>query len=179
MLPQRVPSVSKGSRVRSAAAGRRPVVVKATLVGPDPKLVNGTAAAALKLSNSSSVAKKLTGRDVEESAMRKCIELHMQYPNGMPNSRVAWTGGVLDKSYERCGEVTSEYAKTFYLGTQLMTPEQARAIWAIYVWCRRTDELVDGPNASKITPQVSLLPGFGCRPAPWHEMGMLPVPLAP
>lgn len=36
----------------------------------------------------------------------------------------------------RCGEVTSEYAKTFFLGTQLMTPEQAKAIWAIYVWCR-------------------------------------------
>ena len=55
----------------------------------------------------------------------------------------------------RCGRVTSEYAKTFYLGTQLMTSEQARAIWAIYVWCRRTDELVDGPNASRITPAVS------------------------
>ena len=26
---------------------------------------------------------------------------------------------------------------------------------AIYVWCRRTDELVDGPNASRITPAVS------------------------
>lgn len=26
---------------------------------------------------------------------------------------------------------------------------------AIYVWCRRTDELVDGPNASRITPSVS------------------------
>ena len=51
--------------------------------------------------------------------------------------------------------MTSEYAKTFYLGTQLMTPEKARAIWAIYVWCRRTDELVDGPNASRITPAVS------------------------
>lgn len=36
----------------------------------------------------------------------------------------------------RCGDVTSEYAKTFFLGTQLMTPEQAKAIWAIYVWCR-------------------------------------------
>lgn len=36
----------------------------------------------------------------------------------------------------RCGEVTSEYAKTFFLGTQLMTAEQAKAIWAIYVWCR-------------------------------------------
>ena len=50
--------------------------------------------------------------------------------------------------------MTSEYAKTFYLGTKLMTPEKARAVWAIYVWCRRTDELVDGPNASRITPEV-------------------------
>lgn len=36
-----------------------------------------------------------------------------------------------------------------------MTPEKARAIWAIYVWCRRTDELVDGPNASRMNPLVS------------------------
>ena len=35
-----------------------------------------------------------------------------------------------------------------------MTPEKQRAIWAIYVWCRRTDELVDGPNASHITPEA-------------------------
>ena len=33
-----------------------------------------------------------------------------------------------------------------------MTPDKARAIWAIYVWCRRTDELVDGPNAPRMTP---------------------------
>ncbi len=33
-----------------------------------------------------------------------------------------------------------------------MTPSKARAIWAIYVWCRRTDELVDGPNAPRMTP---------------------------
>ena len=61
---------------------------------------------------------------------------------------------MLDEAYERCAEVTSEYAKTFYLGTQLMTPEQAKAIWAIYVWCRRTDELVDGPHANQITPEA-------------------------
>ena len=54
--------------------------------------------------------------------------------------------------------MTSEYAKTFYLGTKLMTPEKARAVWAIYVWCRRTDELVDGPNASRITPEVRRRP---------------------
>ncbi|XP_078428718.1 phytoene synthase 2, chloroplastic-like [Wolffia australiana] len=60
--------------------------------------------------------------------------------------------GVLEEAYERCGEVCAEYAKTFYLGTLLMTPERRKAVWAIYVWCRRTDELVDGPNASHITP---------------------------
>ena len=119
------------------------------------------------------------------------------------------------EAYDSCARITAEYAKTFYLGTRLMTPEKARAIWcasqlvltslysvqafpfhqlgnphsarnraalghilsaleildctapsvvalrhhhlpcrAIYVWCRRTDELVDGPNASRITPAV-------------------------
>ncbi|OAY80985.1 phytoene synthase 2, chloroplastic-like [Ananas comosus] len=59
---------------------------------------------------------------------------------------------LLSEAYDRCGEVCAEYAKTFYLGTKLMTPERQRAVWAIYVWCRRTDELVDGPNATHITP---------------------------
>ncbi|KAL3845060.1 hypothetical protein ACJIZ3_002463 [Penstemon smallii] len=70
------------------------------------------------------------------------------------NPDIALPGSVslLSEAYERCREVCAEYAKTFYLGTLLMTPERRRAIWAIYVWCRRTDELVDGPNASHITP---------------------------
>ncbi|KAL5177842.1 Phytoene synthase, chloroplastic [Glycine soja] len=63
-------------------------------------------------------------------------------------------GDLLSDAYDRCGEVCAEYAKTFYLGTQLMTQERRKAIWAIYVWCRRTDELVDGPNASHITPKA-------------------------
>lgn len=61
---------------------------------------------------------------------------------------------LLNEAYDRCGEVCAEYAKTFYLGTLLMTPARRRAIWAIYVWCRRTDELVDGPNASHMTPEA-------------------------
>ena len=53
---------------------------------------------------------------------------------------------ILQKAYVESGEVTSAFAKTFYMGTQLM-PEKAReAIWAIYVWCRRTDEIVDAPR---------------------------------
>ena len=35
-----------------------------------------------------------------------------------------------------------------------MPEEKRRAIWAIYVWCRRTDELVDGPLAELTTPET-------------------------
>ena len=61
---------------------------------------------------------------------------------------VAETGLIpLDEAYERCRLETEEWAKTFYLGTMLMPPEKRRAIWAIYVWCRRTDEIMDSPEA--------------------------------
>nr|CAD5979168.1 Phytoene synthase [Planktothrix pseudagardhii] len=60
----------------------------------------------------------------------------------------------LEDSYELCRQVTAEYAKTFYLGTQLMPEAKRRAIWAIYVWCRRTDELVDGPMAATTTEET-------------------------
>jgi phytoene synthase len=60
----------------------------------------------------------------------------------------------LDKSYEYCRQITAKYSKTFYLGTLLMPREKRNAIWAIYVWCRRTDELVDGPQAKFTTPET-------------------------
>ncbi|MFM8605418.1 MAG: phytoene synthase [Cyanobium sp.] len=53
----------------------------------------------------------------------------------------------LDQAFEDCRRETAEWAKTFYLGTLLMPPAKRRAIWAIYVWCRRTDELMDSPEA--------------------------------
>ena len=53
---------------------------------------------------------------------------------------------LLDEAYEESGVVTEAFAKTFYLGTKLMPPAAQRAIWAIYVWCRRTDEIVDAPR---------------------------------
>eukprot|EP00339_Tiarina_fusa_P015733 CAMPEP_0117046528 /NCGR_PEP_ID=MMETSP0472-20121206/32169_1 /TAXON_ID=693140 ORGANISM="Tiarina fusus, Strain LIS" /NCGR_SAMPLE_ID=MMETSP0472 /ASSEMBLY_ACC=CAM_ASM_000603 /LENGTH=211 /DNA_ID=CAMNT_0004758909 /DNA_START=234 /DNA_END=866 /DNA_ORIENTATION=+ len=54
---------------------------------------------------------------------------------------IAAMNSILRKAYVESGEVTSAFAKTFYMGTQLL-PEAAReAIWAIYVWCRRTDEI--------------------------------------
>ena len=53
----------------------------------------------------------------------------------------------LDTAFEACRRETTEWAKTFYLGTLLLPPAKRRAIWAIYVWCRRTDELMDSEEA--------------------------------
>ena len=55
----------------------------------------------------------------------------------------------LEDAYEICRKETQQWAKTFYLGTLLLPYEKRRAIWAIYVWCRRTDELMDSPEALK------------------------------
>ncbi|HEY9847133.1 MAG TPA: phytoene synthase [Candidatus Caenarcaniphilales bacterium] len=60
----------------------------------------------------------------------------------------------LENAYELCRQITAKYSKTFYLGTRLMPPVKRRAVWAIYVWCRRTDELVDGFQAELTTPET-------------------------
>lgn len=60
----------------------------------------------------------------------------------------------VEDAYEICRQITAKYSKTFYLGTLLMSQQKRRAIWAIYVWCRRTDELVDGPAAAITTPET-------------------------
>jgi len=54
----------------------------------------------------------------------------------------------LDQAYEICRKETQEWAKTFYLGTLLLPLAKRKAIWAIYVWCRRTDEIMDSVEAS-------------------------------
>jgi phytoene synthase len=58
------------------------------------------------------------------------------------------------EAYEFCRQITAKYSKTFYLGTLLMPRAKRQAIWAIYVWCRRTDELVDGPQSCFTTPET-------------------------
>jgi len=72
----------------------------------------------------------------------------------LPDSPGARPLASLEDAYELCRQITAKYSKTFYLGTLLMPEEKRRAIWAIYVWCRRTDELVDGPRAGSTTPET-------------------------
>lgn len=60
----------------------------------------------------------------------------------------------ISDSYELCRQITAKYAKTFYLGTLLLPQSKRKAIWAVYAWCRRTDELVDGVEANLTTPET-------------------------
>ncbi|KAH7533699.1 hypothetical protein FEM48_Zijuj04G0159200 [Ziziphus jujuba var. spinosa] len=74
---------------------------------------------------------------------------------------------LLNEAYDRCGEVCAEHiahdtrTKKSYLGhiwsnESLQCPliSDLPVIFLSVVWCRRTDELVDGPNASHITPKA-------------------------
>ena len=54
---------------------------------------------------------------------------------------------ALDLAYRRCEYVTQLFSKTFYVGSSLMPVEARKHVWAIYAWCRRTDDLVDSPRA--------------------------------
>ncbi|MGK7928024.1 MAG: 15-cis-phytoene synthase CrtB [Spirulina sp.] len=76
----------------------------------------------------------------------------LQLPKPEQKTRSALAS--LAESYEYCRQVTATYSKTFYLGTLLMPVPKRQAIWAIYEWCRRTDELVDGPKARFTTPET-------------------------
>ena len=72
--------------------------------------------------------------------------------------------GGLEEAFESCRRETARWAKTFYLGTLLLPAAKRRAIWAIYVWCRRTDELMDSLEARDI-PDHELL----ARLDAWEE----------
>jgi 15-cis-phytoene synthase len=60
----------------------------------------------------------------------------------------------LSESYECCRKITADYSKTFYLASLLIPKEKRPAIWAIYAWCRHTDELVDGMKSCSTTPET-------------------------
>lgn len=54
---------------------------------------------------------------------------------------------AINLAYKRCEYVTELFSKTFYMGTSLMEKDAQKHVWAIYAWCRRTDDIVDSPRA--------------------------------
>jgi phytoene synthase len=97
------------------------------------------------------------GVSVADLHVQEVVEKQSQTTNFdtlCSNFKPRFEPSFLKDAYEMCRNICAEYAKTFYLGTLLMTEERQKAIWAIYVWCRRTDELVDGPNADYMSSAV-------------------------
>lgn len=73
---------------------------------------------------------------------------HHHQPTTFSPSEIDRYQTILRQAYRESGEVTGAFAKTFYMGTMLLGEQSREAIWAVYVWCRRTDEIVDAPRDS-------------------------------
>ncbi|XP_062204402.1 phytoene synthase 2, chloroplastic-like [Phragmites australis] len=127
--------------------GRAPRLLPPTRAGASLTRPRAAAAPAVRTASEEAVYEVVLRQAAKKGTAPR---LRPRWSEDEEERLLGWS--LLGDAYDRCGEVCSEYAKTFYLGTQLMTPERRKAVWAIYVWCRRTDELVDGPNASYITP---------------------------
>ena len=57
-----------------------------------------------------------------------------------------------DQAYRFCRNVTRCRARNFYYGLKLTPQPQRSALYAVYAWMRRADDLVD--NAPKITDNL-------------------------
>lgn len=75
----------------------------------------------------------------------------LQLPDSPPRMKTLVS---VDESYKLCRQLIAKYSATFYLSTLLLSKEKRPAVWAIYAWCRRTDELVDGPASTLTTPET-------------------------
>jgi 15-cis-phytoene synthase len=51
--------------------------------------------------------------------------------------------GELKIAYKKCREIIKNGSKTFFLGASFLPYEKRRSIWAVYSFCRYTDDLVD------------------------------------
>ncbi len=48
-----------------------------------------------------------------------------------------------DSPYRHCRQITRDNSRTFYMASSLLPREQRQAIWALYAFCRVSDDLVD------------------------------------
>ncbi|MFG6149107.1 phytoene/squalene synthase family protein [Halobacillus sp. B23F22_1] len=100
----------------------------------------------------------------------------------------------VNTAYDYCKRVIDQHSKTFSKAFSLLPKDQKRAVWAIYTFCRRVDDIVDeGKNPETELTQFaeefnlfldgnlqSSHPGwialedvfikFSIDPAPFHEM---------
>jgi len=57
---------------------------------------------------------------------------------------------MLRQSYDRCREITREAGTSFAAGMRLFPPDRRDAVYALYAFFRRTDDLVDDPAPDEV-----------------------------
>src|SRR5699024_9646010 len=55
----------------------------------------------------------------------------------------------LEKAYRYCEEIIKEHSKSFYYAFSRLPKEQAKAVYAIYAFCRSADDSVDEVPSTK------------------------------
>ncbi|MDX5476693.1 MAG: phytoene/squalene synthase family protein, partial [Bacillaceae bacterium] len=56
------------------------------------------------------------------------------------------------EAYQHCESIIKEHSKTFYKAFMLLPQEKKNAVWAVYAFCRKVDDIVD----EGLNPQVEL-----------------------
>ncbi|OJW06571.1 MAG: hypothetical protein BGO39_00605 [Chloroflexi bacterium 54-19] len=49
----------------------------------------------------------------------------------------------MEAAFRYCQRVTRRGSRSFYLGSRLLPPDKRRAVWALYTFCRSSDDMVD------------------------------------
>ncbi|WP_270182092.1 phytoene/squalene synthase family protein [Alkalihalobacillus sp. CinArs1] len=50
---------------------------------------------------------------------------------------------MLEQSYKHCESIIKHHSKTFYKAFSLLPSNKKKAVWAVYSFCRRVDDIVD------------------------------------
>lgn len=59
---------------------------------------------------------------------------------------------TIKQDFQECKAVLQKGSKTFFFSSKILPKEKKKAFWAVYAFCRKTDDIVDegyGDHASK------------------------------
>lgn len=72
---------------------------------------------------------------------------------------------LLERAYAQCATLTAAHSHTFSAATRLLPTDKRRAMRALYAFCRRSDDMVDGAS-----------PDAEAALAAWRQRATAPVP---
>lgn len=62
---------------------------------------------------------------------------------------------LLERAYAHCRKITRFHSRTFFAAGTLLPPDQRAAIWALYAFCRTSDNIVDCPTENAIAAMTA------------------------